>query len=590
MAIPKETIELVRERAPIEEIIKRYIPSLEKKGNNYIALCPFHKEKTPSFSVSPDKQIFYCFGCHAGGNVFTFISKVEGLTFPESVKFVGDIVGVNVEDNSGPGAGPKDNIITKLLEINRIAQELYHKTLFTGTGRPGLDYITKRGVTEESIKEFKLGFTPDSWTYLTNYLSKKNIPAGLSFKAGLLGSRDKQKYYDKFRNRVIFPIINHKNEAVGFGGRSVDGSEPKYLNSPESVIYKKREVLYGLNIAKPHISDYKRAIVVEGYLDVIGCHQAGIKNAVAPLGTALTLEQVKLLSRYCEEIILLFDADSAGIKASLRAINIFKEVNTTVKIAVLPEFDPFEFIIKKGSRELMIIIDKALDPVDYQINKAIETQARTKDRVKVLLDVFKIISNIEYETERLDYLKKTSGILKIPENTIRTDFNNYLKKRNKPGEKKKTDVQSSREDFLIKSYRELTVLLCYFPELIEQAIMDFADDEFPDSVSKNIYDKLIELYSCSEDISITRIYDCFQDGDEKSFLEANYCSIEDSKAAHNDYTKRYLRIKVEHIDRKINYYKRLISDPGNATEKDRNDYLREYQILQREKDKLSLHL
>ncbi len=591
MPIPRETIELVRERAQIEEIIKRYVPALKKNGNNLTALCPFHKEKTPSFSVSPEKQIFYCFGCHTGGNVFSFISKIEGLTFPESVKFVGDLVGIKVENRPDGGKGGNDDKINALKEINRIATDFYHKIMFADQGKAGLNYILKRGTAEGSINEFKLGFAPDSWSYLVNHLKTKKIPPGLSFELGLTGSRDKQNYYDRFRNRVIFPIINHRNEVVGFGGRAIDGTEPKYLNSQESAIFKKREVLYGLNIAKSHISEYKRAIVVEGYLDVIGCHQAGIKNAVAPLGTALTTEQLKLLSRYCKEVILIFDADSAGIKASLRSIEVFKNVNLDVRIAVLPEHDPFEFILKRGSREFMVVVDKALNPTDYRIMRTIEDGKKNGDKLDVLLGIFGIIKSIEYETEQQNYIQKVSALLNIPESTVRTDFAKFIKKQNKeikdPGA---NEPDRANTDFMVKSYQELMILLCNFPELIDHAKMDLDINEFPDGASKNIFLKLTDLYSNNEKISIDKIYDYFPEGDEKSLLERSCCTIDDAEAAYYDYTNRYMRIKVEHIDRKIDHYKKLIDNPGNMSGRDLNECLVEYQVWQREKDKLQSYL
>jgi DNA primase len=590
LSIPQETIELVRDRAQIEEIVKRYVPTLKKSGKNFTGLCPFHKEKTPSFSVTPDKQIFYCYGCHAGGNIFSFISKIEGLTFPESVKFVGDLVGIRVENKYNDKSGPAESKLDKLKEINRSAMDFYHKFIFSDAGKTGLNYLLKRGVTEESIKEFKLGFAPDSWHSLINHLRSMNVPIDFALENGLAGSKDKQNYYDRFRNRAIFPIINHRNEPVAFGGRAIDQTEPKYLNSPESVIYRKREVLYALNNAKAVISDYKRAIIVEGYLDVIGCHQAVIKNAVAPLGTALTLEQLKLLSRYCKEVILVFDADSAGIKASLRSIDIFRNVNLEVRISVLPEFDPFEFILKRGAREFMAVIDKAMDPVDYQIMRAVEDGNKSKDKLSVLLNIFSIIRNVEYETERQKYLKNACNILNISENTIISDFNKFLKKDNKPKKEIFINYESSKQDFLVKSYREIVILLCNFPELIDHAVADFPASEFPDQVSKNIFLKLTELYSKNEKISINKIYDYFLDGEEKAVLEKNCCNIEDYDSAYNDYTKRYLRIKLEHIDLRIDYYKNLISSPGNTNRKELDGYYVEYQSLLMEKARLEPHL
>ncbi|MCU0822314.1 MAG: DNA primase, partial [Spirochaetes bacterium] len=374
MSIPRETIDLIRDRAQIEDIIKRYVPSMKKRGANYIGLCPFHKEKTPSFTVSPEKQIFHCFGCQAGGNIYSFISKIEGLNFPESVKFVGNLVGIRVdEDKKDENTGE----YKKLKDINNTAAELFHNTIKTEQGKKGLNYLLKRGVTKESIIEFKLGYSPDSWDFLTSYLNNKKIPLNLASEAGLLSisdkGGDKKRYYDRFRDRVIFPIFNRRNEIAAFGGRILENGEPKYLNSPESRIYQKRRELYGFNIAKEHISSLGRAIIVEGYLDVIGCHQAGVKNVVAPLGTALTSEQVRTLSRLCSEIVLLFDADSAGINAALRSIDVVKDININLKIAVLPDGDPFDFIPRKGIREFMIVVDQALSPVDFQITRIIKS-------------------------------------------------------------------------------------------------------------------------------------------------------------------------------------------------------------------------
>ncbi len=589
MPIPQETIELVRDRAQIEEIVKRYVPTLKKSGKNFTALCPFHKEDSPSFSVSSEKQIFYCFGCNTGGNVFSFISKIEGLTFPESVKFVGDLVGIRIENKTNGKSGSASGKLEKLKAFNRSIMDFYHKCLFTDTGKDGLNYLLKRGVAEQGIKEFKLGFAPASWQYLTNHLAAGKIPVDSALELGLVGLNDKQNHYDRFRNRAIFPIINHKNEVVAFGGRAIDQTDPKYLNSPESIIYRKRENLYALNIAKAAISEYKRAIIVEGYLDVIGCHQAGIRNAVAPLGTALTLEQLKLLSRYCKEVILLFDADSAGIKASLRSIDIFRNVNLDVKISVLPQYDPFEFIIKRGAREFMTIVDKALDPVDYQILRAIEDRNKNKDELDVLLNIFEIIGNIGLETKRQKYLKKVSNKLNIPENSVIIDFQKFLK-----SSKSKKEIfinsESSKQDFLVKSYREIVILLCNFPELIDHAVADLPVSEFPDPASKNIFLKLTELYSNKEKISINKIYDYFLEGEEKTILNNSPCSIEDYESAYNDYTKRYLGIKIEHIDQKIDYYKNLITTPGNKNKKELDEYYIEYQSLLMERERLKPYL
>ena len=310
--IPEETIETVRTRARIEEVVARYVPSLKKKGANYFGLCPFHKEKTGSFSVSPAKQIFYCFGCHTGGNVFSFIEKVENLNYPQAIKFVGKLVGIEVRDED---SRPQDTTMEDCFRINEYAAKVYQSYLMSAEGVFGLEYLTGRGVTEDAIQSFRLGFSPDSWEFLTSKLTAVGADIKKAGMMGLVGVKENEghtRYYDRYRGRIIFPIIDQYGNIAGFGGRVTGDGEPKYLNSPESQIYRKRTILYGYNLAKQEIAQMKRAIIVEGYLDVIGCHQSGIRNVVAPLGTALTEEQVRLLARQCEEIILLFDADSAG--------------------------------------------------------------------------------------------------------------------------------------------------------------------------------------------------------------------------------------------------------------------------------------
>ncbi len=594
MSIPRETIDLIRDRAQIEDIVKRYVPSLKKRGANYIGLCPFHKEKTPSFTVSPEKQIFHCFGCQAGGNIYSFVSKVEGLSFPESVKFVGNLVGIRVEEEDRKNDSGGE--YKRLKEINSAAAELFHNTIKSEQGRRGLDYLLKRGVTKESIVEFKLGYSPDAWDYLVNYFAKEKIPLNLVAEAGLLSvsdKGDKKRYYDRFRGRVIFPIFNRRNEIAAFGGRIIESGEPKYLNSPESAIYQKRRELYGFNLAKDHISGAGRAIVVEGYLDVIGCHQAGIRNVLAPLGTALTAEQVRTLSRLSSEIILLFDADSAGINAALRSIDVVKDININLKIAVLPDGDPFDFIPRKGVREFMIIIDQALSPVDFQISRIVKG-AGSKDRVNVLIELFRVISGIEFDTEKGKAFKKVSTMLGVDEASLRADYNKFLSKNTKDDKRSpQNDAKTVKKDFLTRSYEEIILLICKFPELIEQASMDFSIDEFPDTVTRNIFRKLSDSSARLSDLSSEKIVDLFPEGEERLFLEKNLFQEmmgENSVSAGSDYTKRYLRIKIEHIDRKIDSYTEIINKKRTESNVNVNVYLTEIEVLRREKEKISSFL
>ncbi len=594
LSIPKETIDIVRDRAQIQEIVKKYVPTLQKKGRNYIGLCPFHKEKTPSFTVSAEKQIFYCFGCHTGGNVFTFISKMERLNFPESVVFLGNMLGIAVKDEKSK---EQHDELDALKKVNVAAMSFYKNMINAPRGGPAKNYLLGRGLSEQSISEFHIGFAPDDWGALTGYFRRININQAVASKLGLLSSSNKDgaiHYYDRFRGRIIFPIFNRNNEVIGFGGRIIEAGEPKYLNSPESELFQKRNVLYGLNVARSHIASLGRAIVVEGYLDVIGCHQADIKNVVAPLGTALTEIQVRVLARFCSEIILLFDADSAGINASLRSLDVLKNISVDVKVAVLPEDDPFDFIKKQGVREFMAIVDSSSKPVDFRLERALADSA-SKDRMEVLRNLFSIVGEIEYESERSHYLKKISTLLKIGENEIRSDFKRFLGKVDSRfhslSSERTAEKTPGRTPYLVRAHREMVELLCRHPELVEKAIIDFSESEMGDPDAASIFGKMGELFSSGEKISIDRLFDFFPDGSEKIFLEsclAREYQIENPAAA---YTEIYINIRMYMLELRIEHYKDKIRKAQTGENADINVNLTELEveieILTREWEKLS---
>jgi len=582
MAIPRDTIEHIRQKAAIEDIVKRYVPTLAKKGKNYVGLCPFHKEKTPSFTVSPDKQMFYCFGCHEGGNVFTFISKVEHVDFVESVKIVGEIVGIPVRDD----VRPQNDEYSKLLKINELICKSYRKALHMPANKHALDYLLNRGVTEQSIDEFELGYAPDEWRYATDILKNMNISLDMAVKTGNINKvikSDTTHYYDRFRNRVIFPIFDQKNEIIGFGGRIIEQGEPKYLNSPESPVFQKRNILYGLNKSRQHIAELGRAIVVEGYLDVIGVYQAGIHNVVAPLGTALTLEQLQLLSRMCNEVIIVFDADSAGVKASLRSLDVAENLNIDIRIAQLPQLDPFDFVAKFGVREFMAIIDKALQPVDFRIERII---AENKGKqVDILKQVFTVLRDIPSEVQRQHYFKKLATIFQVTEQAIRTDYERFTKGQKTSGGAIVTG--NTPLDFYAKSQRELVLLLCNYPKLIEYAVVDCSLSQFTDTVAKNIYQALIDLFEKNEPITLDKMFDFFPEGQEAQLLTQGFSkqfAFEDPKIA---YSEIILNMRLYTIDKKINEFAEKIK-------KDKQDniqyYMTELEVLRREREKLASYI
>ncbi len=590
MYLEKEIIEKIRDSVLIEDVASRYIPSLKKKGKNYTGLCPFHKEKTPSFSISPDKQIFQCFGCNVGGNIFTFISKIENISFLESVKRIADIAGIDISDENDETSA----VIPAIRRINKYAMSIYQAYLSSGEGSAGKKYILSRGVSEEAIDLFKIGFSPDSWDRLAANLKKNKADLELAEKIGLIGKSQKYQgsYYDKFRNRIIFPIFDRSNNVIAFGGRAISNeNQPKYLNSPESEVYQKRNILYGLNFAQNDIRELDRAIIVEGYLDVIGCHQNGIKNVVAPLGTALTENHIKILSQLCTEVIMLFDSDSAGINASLKSIETSKLFNVAIKIAVLPQDDPFDFIIKKGARELMALIDSSEKPVDFKIRNVLERN-RGKDNVSILSELFEIIKNISYSddttksinSEKNSYLIKLSQTLKIDEEALRSDYKRFIDGgRISNGEKsKKAEILQ----YETRAYRDLIHLIIHYPEIAGDVLIDFSPDDIHDPLSKGIFKVISNLYNSENELRVDKIFDFFTKGLEMDFLNSTIqkeASVEDPKAA---YTEIYVNLKLHNIDKKITEYVDKVKNSGS----DRLEYLAEIEILRREKEKLSNYI
>jgi DNA primase len=583
LPISRDTIELIRERSRIEEIVRRYVPSLKKRGANFVGLCPFHKEKTPSFTVSPEKQIFYCFGCHTGGNVYAFISKLERLNFPESVRFLGNLAGIEVREERDDGRAGRFDYLKR---INAFAMNVYHQALYSDTGRAAREYVTGRGVTVESIKEFKIGFAPDSWNYLSGKLESKNVSLPQAVELGLVAESTKGgagRHYDRFRNRLMFPIFDQKGDAIAFGGRVLGEGEPKYLNSPESDLFRKGSVLYGFNLAREQIMELKRAIVVEGYLDVIGCFQNGVRNVVAPLGTALTAQHIELLSRYCTEIILLFDADSAGMKASLRSLDVVGDKNIEVKVALLPESDPFEFITKKGIRPFMAVVDSALHPVEFRIQRVIAGAANAP-RVKVLMALFGVIDGISFDTEKQSWLKRISALLGLDERSLVDDYSKYTAGGRKPGDFASTqEGADDRPDFLTRCHRDLVLLLLNHPDIVDSAVLDFTERGMSDPVARSIFSKIAELYAAGEPVSIDRMFDIFQEGDERAFLEKSLGSSFTAENPGEAYSEIYVNVKLYWIDRKID---KLMGDIKGSGDGSSGESLAEVEVLRRDKEKL----
>ena len=405
MFFPEELVEEIRMKNDIVDVVGNYV-RLQKKGSSYFGLCPFHNEKSPSFSVTPSKQMYYCFGCGAGGNVFTFVMEYENYSFQEAIKFLADRAGVSLpEIEYNEETRKRESRRSKLLEINTKAANYFYYQLHHEQGKIGLEYLQKRMLTDETMKNFGLGYSNQYSDDLVKYLRKEGYTDDLIKDAGLVNIDEKHGMQDKFWNRVMFPIMDINHRVIGFGGRVMGDGKPKYLNSPETEIFDKGRNLYGLNFART--SRKRNMILCEGYMDVIAMHQAGFTQAVASLGTAFTSGQANLLRRYTEEVLLLYDSDEAGVKAALRAIPILKEAGITAKVVNLkPHKDPDEFIKALGAEEFQKRLDAADNSFFFEI-KILEGQYNLndpEDKTKFHREIAKKLCEFSEEVERDNYL------------------------------------------------------------------------------------------------------------------------------------------------------------------------------------------
>lgn len=432
MFFSEQLISEIIEKNDIVDVISDYM-SLKKAGTNYRCLCPFHSEKSPSFSVSSTKQIFNCFGCGVGGNVVTFVQKMERLEFIEALKFLADRAGIEVTDVRNEQQLKKLDLYKALYRINQETARFFYSNLNKSTAP--MDYLKGRGLNESTLKSFGLGYSLNEWNSLINHLRKKGFSQELMIKAGLIAKSEKSSgYYDKFRNRVMFPIIDLKGNVIAFGGRVMDDSKPKYLNSPETPIFSKGENIYGLNFVKKQ-QNIENIIIVEGYMDVIALHQYGITNAVASLGTAFTENQAKLLKRFSNEIIIAYDADMAGQSATMKGLAILEKEGCIVKVLTIPSGkDPDEFVRKEGVEAFRDRIKKSVSLIEYKIENAKKglNVDNIQDRIKFTKEFSIILKDLESSVEVDAYIKKYSNIMRVNEVAIYAELNR-LKEKHKNG-------------------------------------------------------------------------------------------------------------------------------------------------------------
>ena len=425
-----EFVEQVTAQSDLLQTVQSYVP-LKRKGNRYWGCCPFHGEKTPSFSVVPDKGFFYCFGCHAGGNVFKFLSLIENITYFEAIKLQAEKLGIPMpQRQKTPQEIARDKEIADLRKVNEMARDFYHNCLtLTRLGEPGKAYFASRAISAETIAEFKLGFAPHAWDKLSTAFLKRGVKQELLLSDGLAAERQNGGgIYDRFRNRVIIPIADERGRVVGFGGRVLDDSTPKYLNTPETVLFNKRRILFGLDRANRAIKQAGYAIVVEGYMDAISVFSAGVKNVVASLGTAFTAEHCKLLLRYAPAIYFCYDSDDAGQKATIRALSIVQGTGATVRVIVVPDGkDPDEYIRKHGAEAFQQLVKKALPLVEYRLQYVLKNfdHDSLEGKVKALHAMLPVLTGIREPAVLGEYIKRLSQALLLDEGIVRDEFRRF---------------------------------------------------------------------------------------------------------------------------------------------------------------------
>ena len=497
MYYPEELIEEVRTRNDIVEVISGYV-RLQKKGSNYFGLCPFHNEKSPSFSVSPVKQMYYCFGCGAGGNVITFLMEYENQTFPEAVRTLAQRAGIALpEADDSKEARQADSRRAKLLEINKEAAKYFYYQLRTERGSVGMEYLRKRELSDETMNHFGLGYANKYSNDLIQYLKSKGYSEDLIRDAGLCNVDEKHGMYDKFWNRVMFPIQDINHRVIGFGGRVMGDGKPKYLNSPETEIFDKSRNLYGLNFART--SRKGNVILCEGYMDVIAMHQAGFTQAVASLGTAFTSGQASLLRRYANEILLSYDSDGAGVNAALRAIGILKEAGMTGRVINLePYKDPDEFIKALGGEEFQKRLDHAENSFFFELRQLQKNYDLSDPEQKTAFhrEIARKLCTFSEEVERENYIEAVAQKYHISFENLRRLVGTYAAQTGlaQPVIRPKSGVQkkNTAAEGIKNSQKLLLTWLVEQPQLYRQISKYISPKDFTEGLYEKVADRLFE--------------------------------------------------------------------------------------------------
>ena len=571
----EEIIDEIRQSNDIVDVISQYM-NLKRSGRNYFGLCPFHNEKSPSFSVSPDKQIFHCFGCGVGGNVITFIMKIEGCGFVEAVQILADKANIQLPTLENNIDSKREELKAKVYKVNEFTADFYHKNLYTPNAKLGQEYVKKRMLTNDTLKNYQIGFS-GKFNELYNALKKQGFGDAEILESGLVNRNENGQYIDRYRNRLMFPICDVRGRVIAFGGRVLDDSKPKYINSPENVVYSKGRNLFGLNVAKKY--ETKQLLIVEGYMDVISLHQRGVKNVVGALGTALTQQQGFLLRKNAEKVILSFDSDEAGQTAKVRAIEVLQNMGLDLRVLQMEGAkDPDEYIIKYGNARFQNVIDKAISVLEFKI-KLLKNKLNLEnvnDKIKFLNEIAKLLSNIDNTMEREVYIEKIADTYQISKEAIYGEVNKitYKNQGEKILEKSKPVVIHKKQETsqISQALRKrenmiLSILLTGNLDLYQVIKINVKCDEFKDELNKKIAQKLYEEFEKGNS-NINAILDKLDEKEQGHITEimADDYEIEDMEKAIDDIIQSYQREKL--VDRKMQILTLLKEQSENVEKKE----------------------
>lgn len=546
-----EFIEQVRQANDIVSVVSEYV-SLKQQGRNFWACCPFHHEKTASFSVAADKGFFYCFGCHAAGDVFAFIMKQENLSFTEAVTRLAERAHISLpKTEQSPQETARQNLCRRFFEINEMAGNFFHNCLLQSSlGKEGLAYFHSRHVSDDTIRAFKLGFAPDSWHMLTKAFQQRGVSGAELVRLGLAKEKN-GNFYDAFRKRVIFPIRDGRGRIVGFGGRVLDDSKPKYLNSPETPIFNKRHILFALDMAQPAIYKEGCAILVEGYMDVVSAHNRGITNVVASLGTAFTTEQARLLQRQAAQLVLAYDMDAAGRQATMRAMEIVRGLHVSIRVLSLGQGkDPDEYITTVGPDAFRQAVAAAPNTLDYMLQTALQTYDSTVPEGKsaIMASIMPVVARIDDRIVLEAFLTKAAQRLQVEETAVRSEFNRFVERHpelkqgklvitphleRRLADSRGTDVMAAAEENILRYLMEYPHTCERIQEMIPYTL-------FVNPLRQHIYQFILDAYAEKRTYTKADIQDRLSVEEEKEL--ARIMVLQDvplDERVLNDYVKRF---------------------------------------------------